>query len=71
MPDLPICLCIPGVINLPNVKEQHTRFSPGEAKAGSALPLRHVQPASPKNIQNNAEAQAIPAQLAMILGAVR
>ncbi len=48
MPDLRICLCTPGLINLLNVKDWHTRFSPGEAKADSALPLEHVQPASPK-----------------------
>ena len=30
------------LFNLPNVKDIHTRFSLGEVKAGSALPLGHL-----------------------------
>lgn len=30
------------LLNLPNVKDLHTRFSLGEVKAGSALPLSHM-----------------------------
>jgi len=30
------------LLNLPNVKDLHTRFSLGEVKAGSALPLSHL-----------------------------
>jgi Lrp/AsnC family transcriptional regulator, leucine-responsive regulatory protein len=36
--------------NLPNAKDLHTSFSLGEVKAGSALPLAHLQPVSAKNI---------------------
>lgn len=37
------------LINLPNVKDLHTSFSLGEVKAGSALPLGHLQAVLPKN----------------------
>ena len=33
------------LLNLPNVKDIHTRFSLGEVKAGAALPLTHLQAA--------------------------
>jgi Lrp/AsnC family transcriptional regulator, leucine-responsive regulatory protein len=32
------------LLNLPNVKDVHTRFSLGEVKAASALPLGHLPP---------------------------
>lgn len=32
------------LLNLPNVKDIHTRFSLGEVKAGAALPLSHLSP---------------------------
>ena len=32
------------LLNLPNVKDIHTRFSLGEVKAGAALPLSHLAP---------------------------
>ena len=32
------------LLNLPNVKDIHTRFSLGEVKSGAALPLMHLQP---------------------------
>ena len=38
------------LINLPNVKDLHTSFSLGEVKAGSALPLGHLQAVSAKNM---------------------
>jgi Lrp/AsnC family leucine-responsive transcriptional regulator len=34
------------LLNLPNVKDIHTSFSLGEVKAGGALPLTHLQPAT-------------------------
>ena len=37
------------LINLPNVKDLHTSFSLGEVKAGSALPLGHLQAVLPRN----------------------
>ena len=33
------------LLNLPNVKDIHTRFSLGEVKSGAALPLTHLQTA--------------------------
>ena len=33
------------LLELPHVKDIHTRFSLGEVKAGAALPLGHLQPA--------------------------
>lgn len=34
------------LLNLPNVKDLHTSFSLGEVKAGAALPLSHLKPAT-------------------------
>ena len=34
------------LLNLPNVKDIHTSFSLGEVKAGGALPLTHLRPAT-------------------------
>ena len=31
------------LLNLPNVKDIHTRFSLGEVKAAAALPLEHLR----------------------------
>jgi len=36
------------LLNLPNVKDIHTSFSLGEVKAGAALPLAHLQNATPR-----------------------
>jgi Lrp/AsnC family transcriptional regulator, leucine-responsive regulatory protein len=37
-----------GLMTLPNVKDLHTSFSLGEVKAAGALPLGHLQSATPK-----------------------
>lgn len=51
MPDLPMRLCDPDLINLAGVKDLHPRFSLAGVKANSAMPRGYSQLASPENIQ--------------------